>query len=118
MTDKPLNLRQLVHQALKKESQQAAGQNDALKARRFGIFLQASLENLGINAEEMARRLALDPELAKGILEGMLPSAEMDDDLIREIAKLLQHPAPTLGLLLGRDIPEANETGREARRKP
>lgn len=118
MSDKSQNLRQMVHKALKKERQVTAGQNDALKAKRFGIFLQASLENLGLSVDEMTRRLALDPELAKGILDGMLPIAEMDDDLIRDIAKLLQHPVPTLGLLLGRDIPEENETGREARRKP
>ena len=65
----------------------------------------------------MARRLALDPDLAQGLLDGMLPSAEIDDELVREIAKLLQHPVPTLGLLLGREIPEENETGHEARRK-
>lgn len=114
---KDSKLRQMVHQALKKERQASETQNDSQKARRFGLFLQASLGNLGISHEEMARRLALDPDLAQALLYGMLPSAEIDDDLIREIASLLQHPVPTLGLLLGREIPEANETGHEARRK-
>jgi hypothetical protein len=111
------SLRNMVHKALKKERQASDKQSEAHKARRFGLFIQASLENLGISSEEMARRLALDPELAKGLLDGMLPSAEIDDDLLREIASLLQHPAPTLGLLLGRDIPEADESRHEARRK-
>jgi hypothetical protein len=111
------NLRLLVHTALKKERQAVSGHSEALKAKRFGLFVQASLENLGISHEEMARKLALDPELAKGLLDGMLPSAEIDNDLIREIAQLLQHPVPTLGLLLGRDIPEENQMGREARKK-
>jgi hypothetical protein len=117
MTDKSPNLRQMVHTALKQERQQASGQSEAFKTRRFGSFIQASLGNLGISHEEMARRLALDPDLAKGLLDGMLPFNEIDDDLIRDIAKLLQYPVATLGLLLGRDIPEESETGQEARKK-
>jgi hypothetical protein len=109
-------LSQFVHKALKQE-RQSSNQNDAQQARRFGLFVQAALANLGISSEEMARRLALDPDLAQGILDGLLPLAEIDDDLLREIAKLLQHPPHTLGLLLGRDIPEENESRQEAYKK-
>ena len=43
-----LSLRQIVHKALKKERQAIENQSEAHKARRFGLFLQASLREFGL----------------------------------------------------------------------
>jgi hypothetical protein len=118
MTDPFDKLRNTMHDALAQKRQQQTAHEETVKATRFSLFLQVSLENLGISPDEMARRLALDPELAQALLDGELPTAEIDDELLRQIAKLLQHPAPTLGLLLGREISEENQKNQEVRRKP
>jgi hypothetical protein len=53
-----------------------------------------------ISDAEFATRLNLEPELADAILEGILPQAEMDDELLAEIAGLLNYELGVLRAIM------------------
>jgi hypothetical protein len=73
-------------------------------AKKFGLFIQASMNNLGQSVHDLGHALKIEHDLAKAILDGMLPVDEFDDILLNDIAVFLQHEPNTLRLLLGREI--------------
>ena len=67
---------------------------------KFGQFLRWCLVRRRISDAEFATRLNLEPELANAILEGILPQAEMDDELVAEIAGLLNYEQGVLRAIM------------------
>jgi hypothetical protein len=73
-------------------------------ARLLGLFVETALTNRGRSRRYFARALDLDMELADAILDGTLPTSEIDDGLLADIAQVIRHDANTLRLILGREI--------------
>lgn len=59
------------------------------KARVLAAFIRARLEELNMSDKAFAQRLDMEQELADSILSGVLPSSEISDELLTEIAVAL-----------------------------
>lgn len=73
-------------------------------AVRFGNYLKAKLTEIQMTPDELSRRLDMDIEVLEAILEGMLPSEEIDDLLIESIASTIHTNADVLRVFLGQTV--------------
>ena len=73
------------------------------KARVLAAFIRAKLEELHMSNQTFAQRLDMDQELADSIINGVLPSSEISDELLTEIAAALGCNKAGLLLLLAID---------------
>lgn len=104
MTEVSNNLRKLVAAEVRNQRQIMEGKKKVTPARMLGLFLEVALNNRGRSRRHFARVLDIEQELADGILDGLLPESELDDDLLVEIARVVKHNPNTLRLMLGRQI--------------
>lgn len=85
------------------------------RARVFGIFVQECLQNLGLSRSDFAQALDMEPELADGILEGVLPASELNDDLLMDIAQVLSYEPNVLKIMLNATpVPLTSDSSAEA----
>lgn len=80
----------------------APARRDKGQARTLGMFIEVCLERLGLGDTQFASALDVEPEVAEAILDGDLPESEIDDGLLRDIARVIQHDPNLLRLMLGR----------------
>jgi plasmid maintenance system antidote protein VapI len=59
------------------------------KARVLAAFIRARLDELNMSDQAFAQLLDMDQELADSIINGVLPSSEISDELLTEIAAAL-----------------------------
>jgi hypothetical protein len=89
------------------EKQRRAAYVPSEYARLLGAFLQACLSNLGRSRADFANDLGIEQELADGILDGLLPVSDIDDDFLAEIARAVGHEPNILRVMLGRSVTPA-----------
>ncbi len=100
-------LRQAVLAELQRQQKRAAVNLD--RSRLLGAFLEACLTNLGRTRADFARTLDIEQELADGILDGLLPEAEIDDGFLAEIAAAVGYEPNVLRALVGRAVTPAQD---------
>lgn len=102
MTDSFEALRRAVAAEVNHQRKLRTARDAQSRAHLLGAFLQMRLDKLGRTREQFARMLDLDPELADGLLDGLLPLSELDDALLAEIARAVRHDVASLRILAGR----------------
>ena len=76
----------------------------------LGAFLEATLRNQQIPKKRFAANIDADEELVDAFLEGLIPEAEIDDDLIVMMAQAVDIQPNILRIILGRAItPTTND---------
>lgn len=71
---------------------------------RFGAYLRAALSQAGIEPAQFAASLDIDIRLLEGILDGILPESEFDDQLLESMAEALHEDVNVLHVFLGRTV--------------
>lgn len=71
---------------------------------RFGAYLRAALSQAGIEPAQFAANLDIDIRLLEGILDGILPESEFDDQLLESMAEALHEDVDVLHVFLGRTV--------------
>jgi len=105
MSDSAKKLHKRVMVELKNQRSQKKSVNTVdERTKRFGIFIDVCLSNNGRSRADFANQLDLELELLNGILDGLLPESEIDDDLLVTFAQGIQHQPNVLRLLLGRNV--------------
>ena len=104
-------MRQLIR--AETERQRRAALTPSEYARLLGAFLRACLSNLGRSPADFARALDIEQELADGILDGLLPVSEIDDDFLAEIARAVGHEPAILRAIVSRPITLAKDEDAE-----
>jgi hypothetical protein len=91
----------------------ARAEHGAIKSptQMLGNFIEACLTNQKYSHRKFARLLDIDEELAEGILGGVLPESEMDDELLADIARIIRHEPNTLRIILGRPAIPTRDSG-------
>jgi hypothetical protein len=97
-------LRRQVLAEVQKERTRSEHERTPDRAQFLGIFLQASLVNLGETRAEFAAKLNVEQEFADALLTGLLPASEIDDTLLTAIAGAIGHEPNLLCIMLGRAI--------------
>ena len=88
---------------------------DFKPTRILGAFIEAALHNQGISKERFAAKMDVEQELADGLLEGIIPANEIDDDWLFEIAHAIDTQPNILRTLLGRSIVPTRDDSDEVR---
>ncbi len=107
-------LRSQVLAAVAARAGQPSAPDNTLRARLFGRFVQTCLLHREIPREAFAQMLELDPEVADALLEGTLPASEIDDTLLRDIARVIKRRPQTLRALLDAPTPQKKRRARRA----
>jgi hypothetical protein len=113
MTDKPSKLEQRILAEIDQLKRQPVPPVDFKPTRVLGAFLAAALSNQSIPKERFAAKLGVDQELVDGLLEGIIPAVEIDDEWLAEIAQAIDTPANTLRVILGRTIEPTRDDSDE-----
>ena len=106
-------LHRRVLEEVERQRQNPQAPSDPSRARMFGLFLQESLRNLGYSPSDFAQALDVEPELADAILDGILPSSEIDDAFLADIAHALNYDPNTLKIILNPNpvpLPETTDS--------
>jgi hypothetical protein len=98
-------MRQLIRAETEKQRQVAHTPTEY--AGLLGAFLRACLSNLGRSPADFADALGIEQELADGILEGLLPVSQIDDEFLMEIARAVGHEPNILRVMVGRPATRA-----------
>ena len=77
--------------------------DEAAAARRFGSFLATVCQERGWSADDLAIKLAIEPDLVQALLSGLLPRSEIDDDFLADIGKVIAYDLETLKRILDQD---------------
>src|SRR5258706_4004985 len=77
---------------------------DCKPTRILGAFIEAALTNQSISKERFAAKMDVEEELVDGLLEGIIPAGEIDDEWLVTIAQVIDTPVNTLRVILGRAI--------------
>ncbi len=80
------------------------------RARLLGLFVSACIRQRGLSIEAFADAAALDPDLARMLIEGALPPDAISDDLLLRVAAAVGYEVSMLRLLLGRPSSEDEAT--------
>ena len=107
MTDLSEKLRATVFAELEKQKARTDTGNQSASGKRFGVFLDECLANLGWSRTEFAHQLGIERELADAILDSLLPESEIDDELLVEIATVVKYEPNVFRVMLGRSIKPA-----------
>ncbi len=114
MTESSNKLRKLVAAEVQTQRQINEMKRKVTPGKMLGMFLEMALKNRGRSRHYFARALDIEPELADGILDGLLPASEIDDELLTEIARVVKHEPNTLRLILGQQINPTRSSSDEA----
>lgn len=91
--------------ALRAEGARSASRSAELpQMPALGAFLNAALADTGRTRDELARQMDTDPLLVEGVLDGLLPDTEMDDQLLLEFSRALDLEPNLLRAILGRRV--------------
>jgi hypothetical protein len=115
MTDSFESLRRAVKAETRRQRKLRANSTTNSRAQMLGAFIQMRLDKLGRSPEQLARALDVEPDLIEGILSGLLPLSELDDELLTGIARAIKRDANVLRLMAGREpqlAPSATLNGR------
>lgn len=107
MTDSFEKLREIVMAEIQRQKMRADHPID--HARLLGRFLEACLTNLERTRADFAQALKIEEELADGILDGLLPVSEIDDEFLAEIAREVDYEPNLLRVMVGRSIKPASD---------
>ena len=102
-------LRKRIAEALE-EQRNRGGRNPSEKkrTRALGLFLSECLQQVELSREEFADALTMEQALADAILDGMLPVSELDDDLLRQISRVVCCNPQVLSTILA-EAPDAEQ---------
>ena len=104
MTDKPSKLEQRIFAEIDQLKQKPVPPVDFKPTRILGALIEAALSNQGISKAHFAAEIDAEEELVEGLLEGIIPAGEIEDDWLVTIAQAIDTPANTLRVTLGRAI--------------
>lgn len=68
----------------------------------LATFIEVCLERMEMGDSQFAAALDVEPELAEALLDAALPASEIDDALLVDIARVIQHDPNLLRLMMGR----------------
>ena len=88
---RPFNtLRRFILEAVKKRRLQPQMRSRYASTEAVAVFLNEMLKKRNLSRVDFAVALDMEQELADAILDGILPASEFNEDLIAEIAGLLE----------------------------
>jgi hypothetical protein len=121
MADTFDSLRKTVLAEVKTQRTQSRARDHARPPTLLGAFIEAALKSHKLSRKDFASRLDIELELADAILEGELPLSELDDGLLIDIARVIEHEPNELRILLGQPVKPTldhveNGTAARARR--
>jgi len=106
-SDDAERIRLAIKAEIEQEQHRPAARSAADYAGLLAAFLRGALDNLGRSPADFARALDIDQELADGILDGLLPVSQIEDEFLVEIARAVGHQPNVLRVMLGRGITPA-----------
>lgn len=93
-------LKKLLLQAVKQKGLQVRRRPRQIRSHKIASFLRNLLQEREISREKLSTELDMELELVDAILDGILPPSEFNDDLLDELASVLQCSSAELKKLL------------------
>lgn len=81
----------------------------------LGAFLTAALGRTKLSVADLARELHMETTLVSGILDGLLPESELDDETLVDFARVLELEPNLLRAMLMRKVDRASDVSKQER---